>query len=150
MTVKDAVTAIATAQNLDPVLLAAQVLQESAGDPAAFRYEPAFYKTYIKGNVNAKAAAYGPLAACSYGLLQIMLEVAMERGFTGRPEDLFLPDVGLLWGTQLLKALLVWSGGNYPQALAAYNGGKGGNGAPPYRNQSYVDGVMSKKGLLLP
>jgi soluble lytic murein transglycosylase-like protein len=32
-----------------------------------------------------------------------------------------------------------------PRALAAYNGGKGGNITPPYRNQPYADKVLAAK-----
>lgn len=116
----------ATSHGLSFALLEAQVLQESSGHADAFRYEPVFYTHYIKGMPAAKAGAYGPLDACSYGLLQIMLETAAEMGFTGRPEDLFTPAVGLEWGARKMRALWDAAGGTdsaYHVALAAYNGG---------------------------
>jgi soluble lytic murein transglycosylase-like protein len=128
-------------------LLAAQVLQESSGDPFAFRFEPNFWRRYIRDNPDAKAFRFGPLAACSFGLLQIMLETAYEIGFDGRPEDLFVPRIGLSWGAKYLRSLWDWAGGedaNYIQALCAYNGGRGGNGTPPFRNQHYADLVYQR------
>lgn len=149
MTVKDAVGITAAKYQLSPELLAAQVLVESSGQPDAFRFEPAFYKTYVKGNANAKAARFGPLAACSYGPLQILLETAVEIGFTGYPEELFNPAVGLDWGAKYLASLLAWAKGDYAKAWCAYNGGKGAAAKPPYPNQIYADKVLAMKGTPL-
>lgn len=149
MTVKDAVAVAAGKYALSPELLAAQVLVESSGDPNAFRYEPAFFRTYIKGNRAAKAGHYGPLAACSYGPLQIMLETAYEIGFAGRPEDLFVPEIGLEYGAKYLSSLLLWAQGDYTRAWCAYNGGKGAALKAPYPNQVYADKVLGMKGTPL-
>lgn len=139
----DLIQQVAISYDLDGKLLTAQVEVESGGDPNAFRYEPDFYRQYIRLNVNAKAGRYGPFAACSVGLLQIMVEVAYELGFDGRPEELFAARVGLSWGAKNLKSLLDWAGGNYDAALASYNGGRRGNATPPLRNQAYVDRVRA-------
>lgn len=135
---------VATAYGLDPQLLTAQVLVESSGEAEAFRYEPAFFRRYVQGHPTAKAAKFGPLAACSFGPLQIMLETACEIGFLGQPWDLFTPAIGLEWGAKYFAALLTWAGGDVARALAAYNGGKGGNVTPPFRNQAYVDKVFAQ------
>jgi soluble lytic murein transglycosylase-like protein len=131
-------------------LLTAQIQIESGGDPNAFRYEHDFFTRYIVGNADAKAAKFGPLAACSYGMLQILLEVAYELGFDGRPEDLFEPRVGLAWGSKKMKALWDASGGGgstYRVALAAYNGGQSLLHVPesswPVAVQGYVDKVYA-------
>lgn len=116
----------ASAFSLPFPLLEAQVVQESSGKADAFRYEPAFYAHYIRGSAAAKAGAFGPLAACSYGLMQVMLETAYEEGFTGRPEELFGPSAGMEWGARKMRALWNAAGGrdsDYRTALAAYNGG---------------------------
>lgn len=113
----------ASAYNLPPSLLKAQVMVESSGDPNALRYEPGFFTAYVKGNQKARAWAYGPFAACSVGLMQIMVEVAYETGYAGRPEGLFNASTGLLWGCKKMQSLLHASGGVYRTALAAYNGG---------------------------
>ena len=125
-------------------VLEAMVLVESSGQADAFRFEPAFYRRYIKNNPTAKAAQYGPLAACSYGLLQIMLEVAYEEGYTGRPEGLFVPRVGLAFGAKHFAGLLTWAGGDERKALAAYNGGKGATTTIPYRTEAYVVKVFDR------
>lgn len=121
----------AAAYGLDPDLLEAQVVLESSGKPDAFRWEPAFYETYIAQNTEAKAGAFGPYAACSQGLLQIMLETAMERGFADRPEQLFVDRIGLAWGAKQLQHLLTLTPSDYPLALARYNGGPGVRRAAP-------------------
>jgi len=135
---------VARAYGLDPELLTAQILVESSGDATAFRYEPAFFRRYVHGNPDAKAAKFGPLAACSFGLLQILLETACEIGFVGQPWDLFTPAIGLEWGAKYFAALLAWAGGDVTRALAAYNGGKQGNVRPPFRNQAYADKVLAQ------
>ena len=121
----DLIHQVCRAYNLPFALIQAQMLHESSGDPFAFRYEEGFYRRYIKGNLNAKAARFGPLAACSYGLMQIVLETAYELGFDGRPEELFLDRVSLTWGCRKMRALWDNVGGQeatYRQALARYNG----------------------------
>lgn len=112
----------AATYGLDSGLLTAQIQIESSFDPNAFRYEPAFFRKYIKDNPDAKGHTYGPLAACSYGLLQIMLETALEIGFEDEPERLFVPQIGLAWGAKYLQKCLKKAGGQYKVALARYNG----------------------------
>ena len=103
-------------------LLRAQVWVESSDDPFAFRYEPAYFERYIVGHPEVPGTPYGPLAACSYGLLQILLETALELGYTDRPERLFEPRVGLAWGTKYLLHCRTQTGGDLHAALARYNG----------------------------
>lgn len=103
-------------------VLSAQVQVESGGDPYAFRYEPAFFDRYIRHHETAAAFKYGPLAACSYGLLQILLETAMELGFADAPERLFVPRVGVLWGARYLRRCVDRAGGDVFLGLQAYNG----------------------------
>lgn len=113
---------LAAAQHaLDPQLVEAVVWQESGDDPFAFRLEPAFFKRYIRDNAEAKAKEFGPLAACSYGLMQIMLETAYEESWDGAPEDLFDPAHGLSAGCAHLARLLIWAEGDHAKALGAYN-----------------------------
>ncbi len=116
------VVQVASVYGLRTDLLSAQIVAESAGQPDAFRWEPEFYDRYIHGKPHVAGARFGPLAACSYGLLQILLETALEHGFEGRPEDLFVPRVGLNWGAKYLAACLAVTGGDYRKALGRYNG----------------------------
>jgi soluble lytic murein transglycosylase-like protein len=113
---------VSSTYGLQPDLLAAQIQVESSGDPFAFRYEKAYFEHYILNNAGAEGYAFGPLAACSYGLLQILLETALENGFDGRPEQLFDPKVGLSWGAKYLQRCLLLTNQDYPLALKRYNG----------------------------
>jgi hypothetical protein len=136
---------VATECRLQPDLLEAQIMVESNGDRFACRYESRYFDDYIRHNPLAKGFKYGPFAACSVGLLQILVETALEDGFDGNPWDLFIGRVGLLWGARHLSALLHgWADEDYDRALAAYNGGKLGNASRPFRNQDYVDRVRSE------
>jgi transglycosylase-like protein with SLT domain len=137
---------IAQIHALSAPVLEAQVLVESGGDRFAFRIEPQFFRSYIRDNHAAKGYRYGPLAACSYGLLQIVYETALEHGFTGQPWDLFDPRTGLTWGATHLASLVLWAGGDLERALAAFNGGRVGNVTKPYRNAAYVDRVRALLG----
>ena len=131
---------VALQRDLDPDLLEAQVLVESADDPLAFRFEPAFYARYLKGK--PQWVVWGPLAACSYGLLQILGAVAIELGFSGPPTDLFHPNTNLFWGAKKLADLRDACDGNIHAAIAAYNGGLRANQTPPFRNQAYLQKVL--------
>lgn len=117
------IVSVSNTYGLDYQLLKAQIQVESSGDPFAFRFEPSFYLHYLKSNDKALSKQYGPLGACSYGLMQVMLEVAMELGFSDRPEKLFSPSIGLSFGAKKMQELLKWSNGNYDKALSAYNAG---------------------------
>jgi soluble lytic murein transglycosylase-like protein len=69
--------------NLDPALVCAVVEQESSWSPWAMRFEPGFLRRYIKPPV-PEAPTTGEIArATSWGLLQIMGQVALEMGFEG-------------------------------------------------------------------
>lgn len=130
---------IATAYDVPFDLLQAQVVKESSGLADAFRFEEHFYDSYIRRNIKAAGFKYGPLAACSYGLLQVMLETALEAGFSGQPQDLFEPRIGLSWGVKHLDRLwraLGRTPDTYKQALARYNGT--GQAATEYADAIYA------------
>lgn len=136
------IEAIAAQFHLEPDLVEAVVLTESSGKTHAYRFEPGFWQRYLKGKPQYDGANPERVSS-SYGLMQVMYPVAREMGFhEDAPEYLFVPTVGLLWGCKKLRSLLDWAKQNVNQALAAYNGGKGGNETPPYRNQHYVDKVQ--------
>lgn len=139
---------VAAAKNhgLDPVLIEAVVWQESGDKRYAFRYERHLFESLIYGNRKAKAGMFGPLAACSYGLMQILLETAAEEGFDGPPEELFDVTPGLDAGCKHLARLLAWAKGNEHQALAAYNGGMGAWNTPG--PEAYAGSVAKWKGML--
>lgn len=147
---------MATRYGLDADLLEAQVLVESSGYTDAFRFEPGIWAQLQRGALHPAvpvdlATANPRRIASSYGLLQILYVTALDRGYRGEPEGLFVPEVGLSFGCAELKAFLTWAKGDIASALAAYNGGEHGNGpdVAKKRNQSYVDKVTAAKAALL-
>lgn len=153
---------VASAQyGLDPLLVEAVVLTESSGNTDAFRFEPNFYNRYLKP-MKMFAGQNPRRVSSSYGLLQIMYPVAVERGFPkdAQPEMLFIPEVNLEWGCKHLRMLVDWS--NQPEfaasseqdkleaVLASYNGGRGDNKPTqhPKRNASYARKVLANLTLL--
>lgn len=156
---REQVDIAAEGAGLDPVLVAAVCWQESSFNADAFRFEPKFWSRYMK-----KKPEYADLNprrySSSYGLMQIMWVTAVERGFptSAPPELLFEPSVGLKWGCRQLRLLFDWARGltDDPKlvetcALAAYNGGRGGNhplNDSPLRNADYAVRVLAKKAVL--
>lgn len=133
------VNATALKYNLPTDLLMAQVQVESSGDPYALRYEPKFFQHSILNNPNAKAGQYGPFAACSLGLMQLLVETAYEIGYVGEPWGLFDPAVNLDFGGKQMAALMKRTD-DYRTALAAYNAGLGNLTA----GLSYADKVFAR------
>jgi soluble lytic murein transglycosylase-like protein len=131
---------------IDPTLLEAIVWQESSDDPWAFRYESGFFRSLVRDNPQARAREFGPLAACSYGLTQLLYETACEAGFDGPPEDLFDPAQNLSAGAKHLRTLLDWAEGDEAKACGAYNAGRGGWASEAGRR--YSAGVQRWKGML--
>lgn len=132
-------------------LVAAITCVESAGIPWAYRFEPRFLSMYVSqsperfGQTSVLSERHG--RATSWGLMQIMGQVARERGCVlPYLTALCAPDAGLEWGCRHLSALAKrhrsrwgWDG-----VIAAYNAG-----APrralnrDFENQHYVDRVKS-------
>ena len=149
-------------------LIEALVLTESAGDTWAYNPEPKYryfwdvkqgrpFRALTEAEIDRKTppADFPTLAGdrdqewwaqqASWGLCQIMGAVAREHGFIGKYlPALCDPAVNLALAVKHLSGLLKWSEGNEAQALAAYNGGKGGNSQLPYRNASYAAKVLSR------
>src|SRR5258708_5450060 len=73
----------AATQSLDPALVCAVVEQESAWNPWAIRYEPLFFAKYVASlYTNNKVSASEAYArGFSWGLMQVMGQVARETGF---------------------------------------------------------------------
>lgn len=113
---------------LDPALVCAVVEQESSWNPNATRFEPAFKIRYIDPlGLSEPEATY---RATSYGLLQIMGEVAREFGFTEDIPTLCDPATGLEWGCRKLAHEVKHYPGALSAALSAYNGGGNSSYAP--------------------
>lgn len=122
---------------LDPNVVEAVVIKESSAQTDAFRFEPGVWERL---RTNPKWAGMNPRrAASSYGLMQIMYPTAMDLGFNGQPEELFIPEVGLRFGCLYLKKM-IQRFGSLQTALGAYNGGPG-NALKP-QPQAYAAAVL--------
>jgi soluble lytic murein transglycosylase-like protein len=119
-----------------PSLICAVCEQESAWNPWAIRFEPAFWLKYAAPHgvsvteLNARAT--------SWGLMQVLGQTAREMGFA----DPYLsalcdPATGLFWGSRVLARKLANAGGNVESALLLYNGGG---------NQNYPAEVTARMG----
>lgn len=122
---------VASAHGLDAALVCAVVEQESAWDAHAIRYEPGFRARYV---APLELPPTEEIArSISWGLLQVMGQVARERGFQ-RPFLSALcepPSAGLTFGCIVLAAKLTAAGGDVSRGLALWNGG----GNPDYAAQ---------------
>jgi soluble lytic murein transglycosylase-like protein len=122
--------------------MAGWIEQESAWHRNAIRYEPAFFERYVK---DLSVSDTEKIArSTSWGLLQIMGQVAREHGFQGHfLTDLLEPATNLDLACRILKKRYNETG-SWFGALAAYNGGLGGNRKPPYRNAHYASSVLRR------
>jgi soluble lytic murein transglycosylase-like protein len=122
---------IAAAHSLDPALVCAVVEQESAWNPWAMRYEPAFFTKYVAPlyTNNRVTASEAYARGFSWGLMQVMGQVARETGF-GEPflSALCDPADGLDIGCKVLRRKLDSAAGDVARGLLAWNGG----GNPTY------------------
>lgn len=171
------ITAAAKAVGLDPTFVMAVVWEESGFNTDAFRFEPDYWNRYMKAD--PRFARLNPRrVSASYGLMQVMYtrlwedHVPADQGF--EPEELFKPEIGLRVGCAFLRELVDWACGimvtdpstiaqlsqiTTPHtsagfiALAAYNGGRGGNDPSknwPLRNGAYARSVLAHISDLTP
>src|SRR5947209_17022278 len=129
----------AAARSLDAALVCAVIEQESGWNPWAMRYEPAFFSKYVAPlYTNNKIAATEAYArGFSWGLMQVMGQVARETGF----DTLFLsalcdPEQGLAVGCKVLRKKFDAAAGDTTRALLAWNGGA---------NPAYPAQVLARK-----
>ena len=117
---------IAMAHSLEPALICAVIEQESAWNTWAVRYEPIFLSRYVAPLYTAGklSATEAYTRSMSWGLMQVMGQVARESGF-GEPSlvELCDPPVGIEWGCRLIAARLARAHGDVAAALLAWNGG---------------------------
>jgi soluble lytic murein transglycosylase-like protein len=122
----------AAVQALDPALVCAVVEQESAWNTWAIRFEPAFFAKYVASlYTNNKVTASEAYArGFSWGLMQVMGQVARETGFDAPfLAALCDPEQGLVTGCKVLRKKFDAMAGDTTRALLAWNGG--GNPAYP-------------------
>lgn len=130
---------VALKHGLDPTLVCAVIEQESAWDTDAIRYEPAFFDRYVLP-LNLANATEARGRAFSWGLMQVMGQVARENGYKGRYFTTLCsqPEVGLEVGCTVLRKKLNRANMNIAQGLLYWNGG----GRKEYSGE--VMGRMSK------
>lgn len=137
-------------------LISAIVQVESAFDPSAIRYEPTFYARYVLGGL------FKPIYPCSqetetharamsWGLMQVMGQVARERGFKGTfLSELCDPVVGLHCGCKHLTYLRSRYEDSHGMegVVAAYNAGSPRkNHTGQFVNQVYVEKIREAGGF---
>lgn len=127
---KDKLIALVTIEalrlKLDPVLICAICEQESGWDPWAMRYEPGFFSKYVAGlySTGKITATEAYARAFSYGLMQVMGQVAREAGFDGKYLiELCDPQTAAGVGCWVFNEKLKKAGGDINKALLAWNGG---------------------------
>lgn len=120
--------------SLDPALVAAVCEQESSWNQWAVRYEPLFFSHYIQPLVNTNVIhtmTEAIMRATSWGLGQIMGQVARELGFKGKYlSELCDPEIGLDFCCKKLK-MCIDATSETLAALQTYNGG----GNPNYGHE---------------
>lgn len=114
----------AAAYQLDPALVCSVVEQESAFNPYAIRFEPAFYEKYEK-SLTTISDTERHSRAFSWGLMQCMGQTAREFGFKAEFLSMLTnPYPALDIGCRILKSKLATHPNDLEAGLLAYNGGK--------------------------
>lgn len=129
----------ATAYSLDPALVCAVIEQESAWNAWAMRYEPAFFAKYVAGlYTNNKVSASEAYArGFSWGLMQVMGQVARETGFDAPfLSELCDPEKNIAIGCKVLRKKLDTAREDTTRALLAWNGGS---------NPAYAPEVLARR-----
>ena len=109
---------------LDPALVCAVVEQESAWNPFAMRYEPAFFAKYVAPlYTNNKITASEAYArGFSWGLMQVMGQVARESGYDAPYLSAICdPQQGLAIGCKVLRKKFDAAAGDTTRALLAWD-----------------------------
>lgn len=118
---------VAEAHGLDPALVLAICRHESVNEPYAVRYEPGFYRRYVEPLKLSDTEK--TMRSTSFGLMQVMGQVAREFGFKGKYlTELCDPVTNLEYGCRKLVDCIKRSKGNTRLALLRFNGG----GDPSY------------------
>ena len=101
---------------------------ESSWESWAVRYEPAFFSRYIE-KMTGLTETEKHMRATSFGLMQIMGQVAREKGFSDKYlTALCDPTNGITYGCKKLKECMDREHSDVRAALLRFNGG----GNPTY------------------
>jgi len=108
--------------SLGPALVCAVIAQESAWDTHAIRYEPGFRLRYV---APLRLPPSEEIArSISWGLMQVMGQVAREHEFTGKfLSALCDPATGIEIGCRVLAVKLAAALGDPSRGLQLWNGG---------------------------
>lgn len=117
----DLVSKFAVKYGLNPALVCAVCEQESAWCQWAIRYEPAFEERYVAGQGHDPTEQKA--RSISWGLMQVMGEVAREQGYNYHLAGLCDPENGLEAGCRKLRACMDARNGDTAAALEHWNGG---------------------------
>lgn len=129
-----------------PIGLVKAIIQvESSGVESATRYEPGFKRKYLQNMSISEAEKIA--RATSYGLMQLMGQVAIELGFKGELVLLLHPEINIEWSLKHLANFIKkyfntygWLG-----VIASYNAGSPSLlSTGKYVNQRYVDKVVAE------
>lgn len=146
----------AATHRLDRTLVLAVICEESRGNPAAVKVERGFFTRYLDGLIALVRRTvskrddhwlrYPDVFAASYGLMQVLYPVALERGLELEyPTELCIPAIGVEAGCRQLAwcfgRVLAFTPAVEPErtrrALLRYNGG--GDRAYPDRVLRWAD-----------
>lgn len=123
--------------DLRPDIVACIIIQESAGDTFATRWEDKFYYNHLASKKSHELAGWIPSSnsvptiatermqrSCSYGLMQVLGDTARWCGKVVSPYLTILcdPDRGVDVGCRVLSFYLGRAKGDYRAALKGYNG----------------------------
>jgi soluble lytic murein transglycosylase-like protein len=130
----------ANAHQLDPVLVCAVVEQETGWNTYAIRFEDGFYMRYVKP-LALPSLTEAMARSFSWGLMQVMGQLAREFDWKGELTKLTDPYVGLDVGCRVLKMKLGSHPSSMEAGLLAWNGGQ---------NKGYASEVLARRGGYLP
>lgn len=123
---KQLVNKFAVKYGLDVSLVCALIHHESAWNTYAMRCEPLFFTRYIQPMLDkhtVRTMTEANSRATSWGLMQVMGEVAREMGFSGQfLAELCDPQIGIDFGCRKLQKCIN-STSDVRAALLSYNGG---------------------------
>jgi soluble lytic murein transglycosylase-like protein len=125
---------LASQVGCDPAIVCAICEQESDWNPWAIRWEQLFYDRYVKPQVLARTIrdiTEAKARAFSWGLMQVMGQVAREHHYQGPLAMLCDAETGLKVGMAVWKKKLEATEGDVEKALQLWNGG----GNPNYATQ---------------
>jgi soluble lytic murein transglycosylase-like protein len=125
---------------------------ESSLNPWAGRYEPAFFVRYIRDRSQLQLGGYWPrgisepteraFRATSFGLMQLMGQVARELGFVGKYlTQLCDPETGIAYGAMHLAKKIKARGGDLRLGLSDYNDGGAWSDA---NVTTYADPILAR------